>query len=85
MTSKSVLRVKEMVEDCVGQKIKFKVRKGKNRSQMSEGVIADTYPSIFIVHVENKSFKRVISFNYIDVLTNYVEIFLCNEEQTRIV
>lgn len=85
MTSKSVLRVKEMVEGCVGQKVKFKVRKGKNRSHMSEGIIRDTYPSIFTIHVENKDFKRVMSFNYIDVLTNYVELFLCNEEQTRIV
>ncbi|MBP1924690.1 uncharacterized protein Veg [Sedimentibacter acidaminivorans] len=85
MTSKSVLRVKEMVESSVGKKIKFKVRKGKNRSQMSEGVIAGTYPAIFTVHVYNKDFKRVISFNYIDVLTNYVEVFLCDEEQTRIV
>lgn len=85
MTSKSVLRVKEMVESSVGERIKFKVRKGKNRSQMSEGIIAETYPAIFTVHVHNKDFKRVISFNYIDVLTNYVEVFLCDEEQTRIV
>nr|WP_312578473.1 Veg family protein [Sedimentibacter sp.] len=85
MTSKSVSRVKEMVENSVGQKVKFKVRKGKNRSQMSEGIIAETYPAIFTVHVQNKDFKRVISFNYIDVLTNYVEVFLCDEKETRIV
>jgi len=85
LTSKSLLRVKEMVESSVGQKVKFKVRKGKNKAQMSEGIIAETYPSIFIVHEQNKDFKRMTSFNYVDVLTNYVEVFLCDECQTRIV
>lgn len=84
MVAKSVSRVKSAVEDSIGQKIKFKVKKGKNRSQLSEGIISDTYPAIFTVSVENKGIKRVMSFNYIDLLTNYVEIFLCNEEQTRI-
>jgi len=80
----AVLRVKLMIEDSVGQKVKFKVKKGNNRSQMSEGIIADAYPAIFTVHVESKGLKRVMSFNYIDLLTNYVELFLCDEEQTRI-
>lgn len=84
MTCESVTKIKTTVEGCIGQKVKFKVRKGKNRSQISEGVIADTYPSVFTVHVQNKDFKRVMSFNYIDIITNYVEFFLCNDEQTRI-
>lgn len=84
MTTKSVISVKAAVEDIIGQKIKFKVKKGKSRSQLKEGIIADTYPSIFTVHVENKGLKRVLSFNYIDLLTNYVEIFLCDEKETRI-
>lgn len=52
---------------------------------MNEGVIADTYPSVFTVHVDNKGLRRVVSFNYIDILTNYVEFFICDDEETRIV
>ncbi len=85
MTANSVARVKGLVEGCVGQKVKFKVRKGKTRSHISEGVIADTYPSVFTVHVDNKGLRRVVSFNYIDILTNYVEFFICDEEETKIV
>lgn len=85
MTVKSVLKLKRAIEDSVGQKVKFKVKKSKKNSHLKEGVIADTYPSIFTVHVENKGLVRVVSFNYIDILTNYVELFLCNEEQTRII
>lgn len=80
----SVIRVKEAVEDCVGKKVRFKVRKGKSRSQFDEGVILDTYPSIFTVFVENKDFKRIVSFNYIDILTNNVEFFVCGEQEIRI-
>lgn len=85
MAISSVTRVKGIVEDCVGKKVKFKVKKGKTRSQFSEGVILDTYPSIFTVYVEKKDFKRIVSFNYIDILTNYVEFFICDDEETRIV
>lgn len=81
----SVARVKGAVEGCVGQKVKFKINKGKSRSQISEGVIADTYPSVFTVHVEIKGLRRVVSFNYIDIITNNVELYVCNEEQKRIV
>ncbi len=85
MTINSVARVKGLVEGCVGQKVRFKVKKGKSRSQFNEGVIADTYPSVFTVHVESKGLRRVVSFNYIDILTSHVEFFICNDEETKIV
>lgn len=85
MAVNSVERVRGLVEKCVGQKVKFKVRKGKSRSQISEGIIADTYPSVFTVHVESRGLMRVVSFNYIDILTNHVEFFVCDEEETKIV
>lgn len=84
MKVKSILRIKSALEGSIGQKVKFKVKKGKNKSQLSEGTILYTYPAIFTVCVENKGIKRVVSFNYIDLLTNCVEFFLCNEEETRI-
>ena len=84
LTISSVTKVKGAVEDCVGKKVKFKIKKGKSRSQFSEGVILDTYPSIFTVFIEKKDFKRVVSFNYIDILTNNVEFFVCDDEETRI-
>lgn len=52
---------------------------------MNEGVIADTYPSVFTVYVDSKGLRRIVSFNYIDILTNYVEFFICDDKETRIV
>ena len=84
MAKSSVTRVKGAVEGCVGKRVKFKIKKGKSRSQFSEGVILDTYPSIFTVYIEKKDFSRVVSFNYIDILTNNVEFFVCDDKETRI-
>lgn len=85
MAINSVERVKGVVEGCVGQKVKFKVKKGKSRAQVNEGVIVETYPSIFTVKVDSKGLRRVFSFNYIDIVTNYVEFFKCDEDETKIV
>ncbi|NLK65203.1 MAG: Veg protein [Tissierellia bacterium] len=84
LPTSSVTRVKGAVEDCVGKKVKFKIKKGKSRSQFSEGVILDTYPSIFTVFVEKRDYKRIVSFNYIDILTNNVEFYICDDMETRI-
>ncbi len=85
MAVSSVTRVKNMIDGCIGQKVKFKTKKGKSKTQVSEGIVADTYPSVFTVCVEMKGFKRVVSINYVDILTNHVEFFVCDGKETRIV
>ncbi|HOA19421.1 MAG TPA: Veg family protein [Sedimentibacter sp.] len=84
MPASAVARVKGAVEDCIGKKVKFKLKKGKSRSHFNEGVILDTYPSIFTVYIEKKDYKRIVSFNYIDILTNNVEFYICDDKETRI-
>ena len=84
MPARAVARVKGAVEDCIGKKVKLKIKKGKSRSHFDEGVILDTYPSIFTVYIEKKDYKRIVSFNYIDILTNNVEFYICDDKETRI-
>lgn len=84
MPASAVARVKGAVEDCIGKKVKFKLKKGKSRSHFNEGIILDTYPSIFTVYIEKKDYKRIVSFNYIDILTNNVEFYICDDKETRI-
>lgn len=85
MTLSSVTRVKNIVTTNVGQKVKFRIKKGKSKPQTTEGIIKDAYPSIFTVLVENKGLNRIVSFNYIDIVTNVVELFICDKEDKRIV
>ena len=70
--------VKRDIEKFLGSKVKLESNKGKNKSTINEGVIANVYPSIFTVQLyEGKQPSRKLSFSYTDVLTNSVEITLC--------
>ena len=53
--------------------------RGRNKYDVEEGFISDTYPSVFLVQVKddyNDCF-RTRSFSYKDVLTKEVELVLC--------
>ncbi|MCL2461806.1 MAG: Veg family protein [Defluviitaleaceae bacterium] len=56
----------------------METNKGRHKSVVNEGVIANAYPSIFTVLLaERDGAERKLSFSYTDVLTNSVEITLC--------
>lgn len=80
MISKSDLnQVKRDIEAYVGYKILLRSNKGRKKSFVQEGVLENTYPSIFIVKFENDyEVTRRVSFSYTDILTNSVEIKICN-------
>ena len=55
-----------------------KVKLSVDKNIGSKGVICQTYPSIFLIQVENKLDNTVhtISFSYTDVLTKDVQMQL---------
>ena len=70
--------VKRDIEKFLGSKVKLESNKGKNKSVINEGIIANVYPSIFTILLnEGPDPSRKMSFSYTDVLTNTVEITLC--------
>lgn len=74
-------QVKKDIETYIGQKIQLKSNKGRRKAFIREGVLENTYPSIFIVKFENDyDVIRRVSFSYTDILTNSVEIKICNNE-----
>jgi uncharacterized protein Veg len=70
--------VKRNIDRCIGQKVQLKANKGRKKGLIKEGIIENTYPSIFVVKFENDyETTRRVSFSYTDVLTNAVELFVC--------
>ncbi|MBE7025117.1 MAG: Veg protein [Ruminococcaceae bacterium] len=71
-------KMKENLDSIVGQKIQLTARRGRKRAIIRKGVIEKTYPSIFIVRLENTRDSaqtgRRISFSYADVLTRVIEV-----------
>lgn len=86
MAKNSLLEIKRSLEPYVGSKIMLRANGGRRKTIERMGVLEEIYPSVFIVKLdqEQHAFKRV-SYSYADILTESVEVMLCNEEgQVRI-
>ena len=71
--------IRNTVVRHVGRKVLIRSNRGRNKYDVEEGFISDTYPSVFLVQVKddyNDCF-RTRSFSYKDVLTKEVELVLC--------
>ena len=74
MSQADILRVRSSVDQNIGNK----ANRGRHKIDVTEGIIRETYPSIFLVEVENKldDTTQKISFSYTDVLTKDVQMQL---------
>ncbi len=74
--------IKDNVKDHIGEKVRLKANKGRKKTTIREGVLENVYPSIFVVKIDGgyNSVRRV-SYSYSDILTNTVEVTLCEEER----
>ncbi|MCI5731509.1 MAG: Veg family protein [Eubacterium sp.] len=79
MANASVGSVRRAVSQHVGSKVRVRSNLGRHKYDVTEGVITETYPCIFLVRVENAeedSFQTV-SYSYTDVITKDVQLTLC--------
>ena len=72
-----VTHVRSDIQRIVGSKVRLETNKGRHKSVVSSGVVSHAYPSIFTVQINEGTDSRRLSFSYTDVLTNTVEITLC--------
>ncbi|AEV66789.1 Veg family protein [Acetivibrio clariflavus] len=82
MDKSSLFQIKRDIETCVGQKIQLKANKGRKKAFIREGILENTYPSIFVVKFENDyETTRRVSYSYTDILTKAVEIVICKDNR----
>jgi uncharacterized protein Veg len=87
MAEKSDLfQIKKDIETYIGQKVQLKANKGRKKAFIKEGVLENSYPSIFIVKFENdyETIRRV-SYSYTDILTKAVELVVCKDDKSILV
>lgn len=83
--AKTLNEIKQGLDCCIGKRLKLKANGGRRKTIVRFGVLAETYPSVFIVELDQdeNSFERV-SYSYADVLTETVELnFL--EERNKVI
>lgn len=83
MAEKSDLfQIKRNIETCIGEKVQLKANKGRKKAFIKEGVLENSYPSIFIVKFENEyETTRRVSYSYTDILTKAVELVVCKDDK----
>jgi len=74
--TKDLSQIKKYITQSVGSKVRLESNKRHNKSIVNEGVIANAYPSIFTIELnESRSNStRTVSYSYTDILTNSVEL-----------
>lgn len=77
----ALAEIKKDLECHVGYKIRLKANKGRKKILEREGVLEQTYPSIFVVKLEEESSERRVSYSYTDLLTESVELVICHGER----
>lgn len=78
MSQADIQKVKTSLDRNIGSKVKIRANRGRHKIDETEGVISETYSSIFLVEVINKldDTTQKISFSYTDVLTKDVQMQL---------
>lgn len=78
MSQAEIRKVRFSVGRNIGKRVKICSNRGRHKIDVTEGIISQIYPSIFLVEVQNKmdSTTQTVSFTYTDVLTKDVQMQL---------
>jgi uncharacterized protein Veg len=82
MAAKNTLgKIRKELEMHVGETVKLRANRGRRKTFEKVGVLENTYPSIFVIRVDEENYYQRLSFCYADVLTSTVELSLFGEDQ----
>ena len=65
--------IRDRLDSPLGEKVTVRASEGRKKVFQKEGVLEKTYPSIFVVRFHEED-GRHMSWSYIDVLTDAVEL-----------
>lgn len=74
--------IKKGIESLVGERVKVTTSKGRRQVVEREGTIEKTYPSLFVIRMDDEA-RRMLSFTYVDILTEMVKLSVYDAEGER--
>lgn len=69
-----MLNIKEELMRNRGKRVLFRANRGRRKSYVNEGILKDTYDSVFTIAVNENEAMQMHSYTYGDILTKCVEI-----------
>ncbi|QTN01250.1 MULTISPECIES: biofilm formation stimulator Veg [Sediminibacillus] len=84
--AKTLVEIKQGLDGQIGKRLKLKANGGRRKTIERFGTLAETYPSVFIVELDQdeNAFERV-SYSYADVLTETVELNFIDDMSKMVV
>ncbi|HPU00758.1 MAG: Veg protein [Firmicutes bacterium] len=83
MSKDVLLEIRKKLEPHVGERIKLKANRGRRKTFEKEGILESTYPSIFVVRIDEPNYFQRVSFTYADVLTETVKLSFDEDKRCR--
>lgn len=80
LAAKVLADIKRDLDGLIGARIRLRANKGRRKVDEREGILERTYPSIFVVRLEEEASMRRVSFSYADILMEAVELTICRED-----
>lgn len=80
----SLVQIRKELESHIGEKIRLRANRGRRKTFEKVGILENTYPSIFVIRVDEENYFQRLSFSYADVLTSTVELSLCGVDNKKI-
>lgn len=79
---KRIETIKKALRKNIGKKVMLRCVKGRKRYILTDCIIENVYPGIFVLRVHDPLFHedRMMSYSYCDILTNTIELRLYREE-----
>lgn len=79
MKQTNINAVRRAVVKHMGSRVKVKTNRGRHRIDITEGIISETYPSIFVIKLDDsvEDAVKTMSFSYTDIITQDVQLSLC--------
>lgn len=76
-----VKAVRNAVYRAIGSRVVVKSNRGRHRFDVSEGIIKEVYPHVFMIELNNREedASKTVSYTYTDILTKDVQLQLCTQ------
>lgn len=83
--AKQLIEIKSSLDGQLGKRLLLKANSGRRKTIERSGVLSETYPSVFVVQLEDEYAFQRVSYSYADVLTETVELTFYDEQTGELV
>lgn len=74
-------QIRSGIERNLGRRVYLKTQRGRSRSVENEGILENSFPSVFTVLVQQGKGERRISYAYSDLFTKHLELRWLDDQQ----